>query len=129
KSLDGGITWTKLLKLVGAWTIAVDPHDSKSVLVGAGYGDICSTPAIAKSVNGGDSWHYTSNFSIYVLAIDPQDSNTVYAGGNGAFLKSTDGGQTWNAPIRFWPFGYITSLVVDSKNPGTIYAGTYRTGV
>jgi photosystem II stability/assembly factor-like uncharacterized protein len=129
KTLDGGITWTKLLKLVGAWTIAVDPHHTDSVLVGAGYGDIGSTPAIVKSVDGGASWRYTSNFTIYALAIDPQNSGIVYAGGNGAFLKSTDGGQNWDAPIPFWPFGYITSLAVDSKNPGTIYAGTYRTGV
>jgi photosystem II stability/assembly factor-like uncharacterized protein len=129
KSVDGGITWSKVLKVGGAWTLAVDPRDSNSVLVGAGFGDIGATPGIVKSVNGGRSWHYTSNFSIYSLAIDPQDSNIVYAGGNRAFLKSTDGGQNWNAPIPFWPFGYITSLAVDSRNPGTIYAGTYQTGI
>jgi len=129
RSLDAGTTWAKVINLVGAWTIAVDPQQTNSVLAGAGYGDIGATPGIVKSVDGGSSWRYTSNYSIYTLAIDPQNSNTVYAGGNGVLLKSTDGGQHWNAPIPFWPFGYVTSLAVDPKNPSIIYAGTYRTGV
>jgi photosystem II stability/assembly factor-like uncharacterized protein len=129
KSLDGGLSWTKVLNVVGGWTIAVDPKDSSYVLAGAGYGDIGTTPGIVNSLDGGDSWHYTSNFSIYALAIDPHNSDIVYAAGNATLLKSTDGGQHWQAPVSPWPFGYVSALVVDPKNSGTLYAGTYRTGV
>src|SRR5439155_2806290 len=129
KSLDGGITWTKLLNIVGAWTIAVNRQDTNSVLVGAGWGDIGATTGIVKSRDGGTSWRYTSAFNTYALVIDPQSSNIVYAGGNGSFLKSTDGGQYWNALFPTWLFGRINTLAVDPKNPRIIYAGTYRTGV
>jgi photosystem II stability/assembly factor-like uncharacterized protein len=129
KSLNGGDSWTKVINLVGAWTIAVHPENTSHLSVGAGYGDVNATPGIVNSVDGGNSWHYTSNFSIYTLVIDPENSNIIYAAGNGAFLKSTDGGEHWQAPIPTWPFGYVVVLVVDPKNPRTLYAGTYRTGV
>jgi hypothetical protein len=47
------------------------------------------------------------------LAIDPQDSDTIYAGlaGSGVF-KSTDTGSFGN---------YITALAIDSQSPSTVY--------
>ena len=138
KSTDGGISWTRMANFVGAWSLVIDPQNTSSIYVGAGFGDIGATPGIFRSSDEGASWVATSNFTIYALAIDPQNPATVYAGAWGV-LKSTDRGQSWipsdqsNATLLprlgSWAFGYIDSLAIDPSNPSTIYAGTYRTGV
>jgi hypothetical protein len=33
------------------------------------------------------------------LAVDPTDSNTVYAGTGGGIKKSTDGGRSWRTVV------------------------------
>src|SRR5580765_7517922 len=64
---------------------------------------------------------------VQILAIDPRDSATVYAGtyGNGIF-KSDNGGASWTAAGL--PGALIRSLVID-RSSGTIYAGTQQGGV
>ena len=64
--------------------------------------------------------------SIRCLAIDHQNTRTIYAGtdGGGVF-KSTDGGTAWSrlnfaVPDKTW----VVSLVIDPQNPQTLYAGT-----
>ncbi len=59
------------------------------------------------------------------LVIHPQDSNTIWVGGaTGGVWKSTDGGQTWKPQTDFAPVLSINSLVIDSNDPNTLYAGT-----
>ena len=68
------------------------------------------------------------------LAVDPRNSNTVYAAGSGGIFKSTDGGISWNTmnsglspyacaggPPCFEPF-YVGSLLIDPQNSSTLYA-------
>jgi hypothetical protein len=58
--------------------------------------------------------------SIGILAIDPQNPSTVYAGAyGGPVFKSMDGGQNW---VRLSISAY--ALAIDAQNPTTIYAGT-----
>src|SRR6266850_1286823 len=123
------------------FAIAVDPQNTRSLFVAAGWGDIDANPGIYISSDGGMSWHKTSDFHIYSLAIDPQNPQIIYAGGFGggndhrgrptdALVKSSDGGQSWIVvpSQRNWPFGYISALAIDPQNPRTIYAGS-NTGV
>lgn len=67
----------------------------------------------------------TMNFvgggGIYSLAVDPSNTNTVYAGVDGGLYKSTNAGATWtNVSSGFSCQGTI-SLLVDPPN---VYAGT-----
>ena len=56
------------------------------------------------------------------LAIDPTNTQIVYAGTNKGIFKTTDGGGSWS------PTGtdiiIVGGLAVDRANPATIYAGT-----
>jgi photosystem II stability/assembly factor-like uncharacterized protein len=70
---------------------------------------------------------------IQSLAIDPEDSNTIYVGTAesplGAY-KSTDGGVSWSAASSGLPAGHnIISLAIDPRKTGTVYAGCDGGGV
>ena len=61
---------------------------------------------------------------VHALAIDPQNSQTVYASMDTGLFKTTDGGANWSAlrpGLRGHPA--ILKLVIDPQNPGTLYAG------
>lgn len=54
--------------------------------------------ALFKSTDAPTSWR-ALNFGFFLeilsLAIDPQDSGTLYVGGLGGIFKTTDGGASW----------------------------------
>lgn len=100
---------------------------------------------IWKTTNGGTTWvpkaDLLVNMAVNSLAIDPRNSNVLYAGtGEGFFngdavrgagiLKSVDGGETWTQlPATTTPdFHYVQKLVVSKGNGSRLYAAT-RTGV
>ena len=94
---------------------------------------------VYKSTDGGASWSQINSglmyTTIYSLAIDPVNTQTIYAGTNdfdGLFniFKSTNGGANWGQ----FNFGLPTdtgpySLSIDPNDTQTVYAGTYGNGV
>jgi photosystem II stability/assembly factor-like uncharacterized protein len=97
KSTDGGHSWSIISAAnVYASVLVTDPALPSTLyanLDGAG---------LSKSTDGGTTWAATglNDFPI-ALAIDPANSNTLYASTasdtSQAILKSTDGGKTWSA--------------------------------
>jgi photosystem II stability/assembly factor-like uncharacterized protein len=157
KSTDGGETWTNMgLKSSERFSkIIVDPKNSDTVYAcvpGHLWNDDPDR-GLYKTTDGGKTWNQIlkgANLSTGCasISIDRTNANTIYAslwdfrrqgwtfrsGGNGpnAFsgsdlLKSTDGGQTWQAleksakglPAK--PWGRIALAVAPSK-PSTVYA-------
>ena len=57
-----------------------------------------------------------------VLVIDPQDSDTLYCGGDGV-VRSTDAGANWTA-MGWGLAGSVRSLTIDPRDPTALYAGT-----
>jgi photosystem II stability/assembly factor-like uncharacterized protein len=93
---------------------------------------------IYKSVDGGVSWSMATNgipvgSSVYRMAMDPFDSQTLYAALNethestiGGLYKTTNGGASWSAIAL--PSGIVSvNNVVVHKTTGNIYiaCGTY----
>src|SRR5262249_49471650 len=86
-------------------------------------------------VGYGLTWGYGRTAdSVIAVAIDPRDSNIVYAGTSAGVFKSTNGGTGWsavksrlitdaNGPVT------ISALAIDPKNPDTVYATGIYTGV
>lgn len=134
--------------LMGISAIAVDPTNAAKVylLAGTEYfsgGKTC----LLKSEDYGETFtviDLTSMIKVHGncmgrgngerLAIDPNNTDILYAGGNtGGMLKSTDGGLTWNPvssfPIRNTPNQNGINIIMfdpDSAADGvsqTIYAG------
>ncbi len=84
------------------------------------------------------------NTAIYALAIDPGDSQTIYAGSNanaasfpgadpdrlfnsvGVIYKSLDGGRSWvELPTGLVRGTRVTGIKVDPTNAAVIYASTF----
>jgi len=137
KTTDGGATWAR--KEVGLPTnkfvqaLAIDPQVPTTLYVqtqsAAGTGNVF------KSSNGGDNWAPASTglpFAAIALAVDPQNSNIVYAGLSGApggVAKSTNAGLTWERTSTTNLSTVVTALAIDPVHPNTVYAGTLGSGV
>ena len=155
KSTNGGTNWSRtvmasnvLTDTLSVNTLAVHPQNHSTVYAGIGgrdfgYGYMGSSGGVLKSTDGGTSWSAVNfglpdRISVSALAINSQDTSTVYVGTGGGDLgyfgisggvfKSTDGGESWSPASSGLPGDSISSLVMDPQNLTTVYAGT-RSGV
>ncbi len=134
KSNDGGNSWEfssaglPISQFFMVWDLAINPCNPKcifAVLFGRG---------IFKSSNAGGWWQQVGNNldnnRLYSIAIDPSDTNIVYAAGEKIFL-STDAGNTWEEIMQGVPehFGYVNEIRIDLDDPRYVYAATYGSGV
>jgi len=139
KSLDGGASWSKTgLGGTAISALAMDPTNSNTLY--AATENFYIRPkgflGLFKSTDGGVSWVAiakglegvaASRFRLTSLAIDPADSNTIYAAtAGGGIFRTSNGGVTWS------PFndglGNVDVRVLAFANGGakTLYAGTGR---
>ncbi len=158
KSTDGGDSW-KMVGLEKSERIArivVNPKNSDTVYVAAtGHlWDGNDERGVYKTTDGGKTWQRVlfidKDTGCADLAIDPQESGTVYAamwqfrrkpyffssGGPGSGLyKSTDGGKNWKKLTTGMPEGELgrIAIAVAASRPNRVYAmveakksGVYR---
>jgi len=84
----------------------------------------------SKSTDCGVSWtrYYLAGVGhTYSLAVDPTNTDIVYAGGNPGIFKTTDGGDSWT-DITSGITDYVMAIAINPQNPAVLYAGT-RDGV
>ena len=158
KTTDGAANWKRVYSATTsdgaanypATLVAINPQDSNTVYAGTAAG-------VLKSTDGGASWSmanaglprppsipnvYVGTMNVSVLAIDPQNSETIYAGGFDGpppgtsapkLFKSTDGGASWRVASSGLfanaadPYT-VGSLVIDPQDPNTLYAGSAADG-
>ncbi len=142
---NAGVTFEPIFDGEGSYSIgavALDPRNPAVVWVGTGennsqrsvsYGD-----GVYKSTDGGKSWKNVGlkrSEHIGRIVIDPRNSNTVFvaaqgplwaAGGDRGLYKTTDGGNTWRHVINISENTGVSDVVIDPKNPDTMYASTYQ---
>jgi photosystem II stability/assembly factor-like uncharacterized protein len=130
KSTDGGATWSRAsdglrLDYVMLHEITVDPQDSDVLFAAADY------DGVYKSTDGGAHWTLSrdgeSNVAFYAVAVDPTDSNVVYASAQQGFYKSTDGGATWaESDIGMTTLGtQINGIIqIDPDDTSTLYVSS-----
>jgi len=111
KSTDGGHTWELLTPSrqysdLRISALVIDPKNPDIIYAGTGDRANLANDGIYKSTDGGRTWKPINtglpvnasgrHYSILTIAIDPTDSQTIYAGGYGGLYKSTDGGESWD---------------------------------
>ena len=116
KSEDHGLTWRMINRGIagyGVFSIATDPQNPNTVYAATEQG-------LCKSTDEGEHWTLLPRTgakelritgekgrSIRSVAVDPTNSNMLYAGSPvGKVYKSTDGGETWKA-------AYVPSVAQD----------------
>jgi photosystem II stability/assembly factor-like uncharacterized protein len=147
KSTDSGTSWNAVNNglenqngPIYILALAIDPTNANIVYAaGPDIDDPTVTyKAIYKSTDGGGSWSFTKHsirsFAVHhALAIDPVNSNIIYAAGsvgNGTVWKSTDNGRSWSiVDVGFDGRSTVYALAIDPTNPNIIYVGTQSLGV
>lgn len=106
--------------------ITVDPHDHNTVYAASSK----RNPGLWRSQDAGRSWLMVDENAAFSIAVDPTNSNIVYAGTPGTgVLKSSDGGASFVAANNGIPdealFTSIESGVqIDPTHPSVLYIGT-----
>jgi photosystem II stability/assembly factor-like uncharacterized protein len=121
KSNNGGNKWKSSntgLKNPDIREFAVDPRTPSTVYA-------ASDSTLFRSTDRGNHWVATGPiaFTPEILAFDPVNPLVLYAGSFEGVHKTTDGGITWITASVGLPFTFrLISLLVDQKNPSTLYA-------
>lgn len=145
KTTNSGITWDPLFDKQSVFSIGdvtIDPNNSNVIWVGTGENNggrhLSFGDGVYKSLDAGKTW---TNMGLEMserisdIIVDPRDSNTVYVsaqgplwskGGERGLFKTTDGGKTWNNVLNIDEWTGVTSLVMDSRDPDTLYAATWQ---
>jgi photosystem II stability/assembly factor-like uncharacterized protein len=126
RTMDGGTSWAPAsvgIRSRGMQDVTVAPTPTFTMFASTSDG-------LYRSRNGGDSWilsvHGMVATSIYYqIALDPADTETVYAVvASGGLAKSTDGGSTWRQAGKGLPGGFAEAIAIDPESPSTVYVNT-----
>ncbi len=141
KSTDGGQHW-KLLggtRKLSIRSIAIAPSDSRFLIAGSANDDP-NLNGLFRSTDAGENWERISPVgdreirNIESVAIDPRDTNIIYAGTWHLPWKTTDGGIAWkqtgNQIAGMINDSDVFGITVDPDQPNTVYvnacSGVYR---
>ncbi|HEY4593845.1 MAG TPA: hypothetical protein VIJ61_15620, partial [Thermoanaerobaculia bacterium] len=132
RSTDGGTTWTTLLNFdrdfdsAFVQAVAEDQNDPRrlwTAVVNFGAPEV--TVGIYRSTDGGAHWSLSRlERFVFALAVDPRNSNRIWAASVGTVFLSEDGGATWVSFGEGLPATEVFDLRLDPLDPDTLYAGT-----
>jgi len=98
KSTDGGETWRQTGQLsagdFAGYRLVQHPTDANILLAATSDG-------IYRTTNGGDTWVQERAGKHFDIEFKPGDPTRVYASAPGAFVYSTNTGDTWNTDATF----------------------------
>jgi photosystem II stability/assembly factor-like uncharacterized protein len=123
RSDDAGKSWKKMdSSQFMVWrpfyfaNLIVDPKNENKVFK--------TDLLLLLSVDGGRSFSNSANAhgDFHTVWIDPSNTNQIYAGDDGGFWSSTDGGTRW---ARAWnlPTAQFYHVSVDNADPYHVYGG------
>ncbi len=146
KTTDGGNTWAPVTdgqiasSSVGA--VAVSPSRPDTVYIGMGEaqlrGNVMQGDGVYKSSDAGKTWRHVGladTLTISRLRVHPDNPDLVYAAALGdptqpsaarGVYRSRDGGSTWQQILFRDDKTGAVDLVIDPRNPGTLYAALWQ---
>jgi len=138
KSKDGGASWNNAgLNGLIVNALVIDPQKPTTLYaITAGRPDEDLVPlGVYKSTDGGASWNESDSglpaCCVDMLAIDPQNTGTLYAFGTSApaLFKSTDAGANWSRISGLSSGLGFVALAIDPQTTSTLYAAAQGTDV
>ena len=144
KSTDGGKTWKLInngLKNLYVGSLFMDPKDPQTLLAGTGNEEFGDGGGFYITHDGGEDWTFAGgegDAGEEITSVEfAGDPNIAYAGGQGQFYRSDDGGQTWQTFVRAggWGWGpagirpgFPIDFQVDPRDPMRIFVNNYAGG-
>jgi photosystem II stability/assembly factor-like uncharacterized protein len=140
QSTDGAASWNGVntgLTSTDIRALAIDPQRPETLFAGGwGWYQQSTTTrqaepgGVSKTLDGGKTWVAVGGVlagkDVAALAIDPHETEIVYAGTTDGLFWSSDGGASWQAGGLV---DYVCALAIDPMRSEEIYAGTYSRGV
>jgi photosystem II stability/assembly factor-like uncharacterized protein len=145
KTDDDGATWKAVFEQMPSTSIgdvAVAPSNPDIVWVGTGEANIfrASMPGVGiyKSTDAGKTWQHvglTDTQTISRIIVHPTNPDIVYVAATGhewtdndmrGVFKTTNGGRTWMKIYYKSPRTGAIDLVMDPKDPNTLYAAMWQ---
>jgi photosystem II stability/assembly factor-like uncharacterized protein len=141
RSTDGAQNWTprntgllpSTLPGPQITTVGLDPQRPTTLFAGISVWDGQAHGGLFKSVDAAMTWVptdlQTNGTPISSVAVDPRNSNTVYAAigregsGSGALWKSTDSGTNWRNLFASMPVS-VYAVVIDPRDSMNVFAAT-----
>ena len=85
--------------------------------------------SVWNSTDNGDTWRRVSNglfpeADIRAIAVNPSDSDTLYAGTENGIFRTNNAAESWHHLPSPMDGREVWSIAVDSRTPDTLYAGT-----
>ncbi len=125
RSVNAGAAFTPIsVPSANLWSLAINPANDQILYVGT------FDKGLLKSTDGGATWNASNGslqpaqpneFEFEGIWIDPTNPNTVFANALAEFIRSSDGGATWQVLFSGTD---ILSVTFDAANPGVLYAAT-----
>jgi len=143
RSEDMGNRWTPIFDstpgvAIGDFALS---KDGKTIWVGTGENNSQRTSydgmGVFKSTDEGKTWTYSGlaeTQRIGRVLINPKNENVVYVGAIGGLYstspdrgvyKTSDGGKSWTQVLKVDDATGVIDLVMDPRNPDTIYAAAW----
>ena len=151
KTVDGGKTWSQVLKIddhTGVNELVMDPRNSDVLYASAfqrrrhDYAYVSGGPGsgIYKSVDGGKTWEKANtglppaDKGRIGLAISPANPEYIYAvveaAKDAGFYRSTNRGASWQKMSSHQNGGnYYNEVIADPKDPHTVYTMGYAISI
>lgn len=145
KTVNGGATWAPIFdheSTISIGNIAVDPHNSDVIWLGAGEANARNSVSfgdgVYKTLDGGKSWRnlgLRDTHHISRIVINPLNTNNAYVcalghntGPNderGVFMTS-DGGDSWKKVLYIDADHGCADMDIDVNNPNILYATMWK---
>ena len=145
KTVNEGVTWEPIFEnevTSSIGDIEIDPKNPNTLWVGTGEANIFRSShagcGIYKSTDAGKTWKnmgLENTSTIARIVINPKNTNIVYVAAGGhewtknpdrGVYKTTDGGKTWAKILYIDDETAANDLVMDPKDPNTLYATTWQ---